>query len=736
VAKKKKEKKIKNSIRREKKPLKLSLPEGTRKYVLGVTVFILALIVALSFFGKAGVAGKALFSGLRFLIGESLFLLPVILILGGMAFLNSRYEKLGWPVVFSTLLLIFGISGIIGSFDVSLKRGGWVGYLVTYPFLKFFGFWVNQIVFWGLSAIGGLIFWNLLKRPSSPDKEEKKPSFGKGEEEKQSLIKRIFAPNFKVKEIEPDSSEKETKPAKVQEQKIKPAVLPAGFIPYIRPPLDLLDGGRDIPSAGDIKQSSAIIKKTLENFDIPVEMSEINIGPTVTQYALKPADGIKLSKITVLSNDLALALSAHPIRIEAPIPGKPLVGVEVPNKVRAQVRLKELISGSKFQTSPSLTIPLGKDVSGVPFYADLARMPHMLVAGSTGTGKTIFLNNLITSLLYRNSPEILRFILIDPKRVEFPVYQDIPHLLAPVIFDSQKAVNALKWLVSEMERRFGVLAAAKSRDIKSYNENASKNEEPLLPYILLVVDELADLMAARGKDMEAGIVRLAQMARAVGIHLVLATQRPSVEVITGLIKANVTARVTFQVASQVDSRTVLDMAGAEKLLGAGDSLFISAEVTKPKRIQGAYVSDKEVKRVIGFIKTENAKLETEKYGEEMFENGLAQDLEKTLEMPDTGTDAFYGTGGDDSMYEEAKRVVTESKKASASLLQRRLRIGYARAARLLDMLEEKGVIGPGEGAKPREVYLAGSQPFNVPPLEDNEPKDEEVDEEGDEWKKV
>lgn len=735
MAKKKKEKKIKNSVRREKKPLKLSLPEGAKKYVLGITVFIFALIVVLSFFEKAGVAGEALFSGLRFLIGESLFLLPLILVLGGMAFLNARYEKLGWPITLASLLLVFGISGVISSFNSDPKQGGWVGYLVTYPFLKFFDFWVTRVVFLGISAIGSLIFWHLLRKPASLNKEEKKPSFAKGEEEKQSLIKRIFAPSFKVKEIEPGSAEKEMKPTKIPEQKVKSTALPSGVIPYIRPTLDLLDGDRSVPSAGDIRQSSAIIKKTLENFDIPVEMSEINIGPTVTQYALKPADGIKLSKITVLSNDLALALSAHPIRIEAPIPGKPLVGVEVPNKVRAQVRLKELISGSKFQISPNLTIPLGKDVSGNPIYADLARMPHMLVAGSTGTGKTIFLNNLITSLLYRNSPEILRFILIDPKRVEFPVYQDIPHLLAPVIFDSQKAVNSLKWLVSEMERRFGVLAAAKARDIRSYNENASKNEEPLLPYILLVVDELADLMAARGKDMEAGIVRLAQMARAVGIHLVLATQRPSVEVITGLIKANVTARVTFQVASQVDSRTVLDMAGAEKLLGAGDSLFISAEVTKPKRIQGAYVSDKEVKRVINFIKTQNAKLETEKYGEEMFENGLAQDLEKTLEMPDTGTEAFYGGGGDDPMYDEAKRVVTESKKASASLLQRRLRIGYARAARLLDMLEEKGVIGPGEGAKPREVFLASSQSFKNPPFENNG-EEEEAGEEDEEWKKV
>ncbi|MDO8601344.1 MAG: DNA translocase FtsK, partial [bacterium] len=472
-------------------------------------------------------------------------------------------------------------------------------------------------------------------------------------------------------------------------------------------PFDLLEGDKGVPSAGDIRMNSAIIKKTLEDFNIPVEMSEINIGPTVTQYTLKPADGIKLTKITTLSNDLALALANHPIRIEAPIPGKALVGVEVPNKIRVQVRLKNLISNSQFQNSPAgLPLCLGNDVSGNPTYADIARMPHLLVAGSTGTGKTIFLNSLIMSLLYRNSPEMLRLIMIDPKRVEFPVYNDLPHLLCPVIVDPQKTINALKWLVGEMERRFDVLSAERVRDIKGYNEIALKKEIPPLPYIVLIIDELADLMMARGKEMEAGIVRLAQMARATGIHLILATQRPSVEVITGLIKANVTSRITFQVASQIDSRTVLDAAGAEKLLGAGDLLFLSAEVTKPKRIQGAYVSEKEVKKTVAWINEANAKLEVEKIEEGVLDNQMSQDLSRALETPENEFDGFYG---DDPLYEEAKRQVMEARKASASLLQRRLRIGYARAARLLDMLEDKGIVGPSDGAKPREIRFANEQ---------------------------
>ena len=331
---------------------------------------------------------------------------------------------------------------------------------------------------------------------------------------------------------------------------------------------------------------------------------------------------------------------------------------------------------------------------------------------------TIFLNSLILSLLYRSSPEILRFIFIDPKRVEFSVYQGLPHLLTPVIFDAQRTVNALKWLISEMERRFDVLSAEKARDIAGYNEIILRNEGEVMPYIVLIVDELADLMAARGKEIEAGIVRLAQMARAVGIHLVVATQRPSVEVITGLIKANITSRVTFQVASQVDSRTVLDMAGAEKLLGQGDLLFVSAEISKPVRVQGAYVSEKEVRKVVNWINS-NLKSQSSKIEEGALENELAGDLAKGLESPETEVENFYG--GEDPLYGEARRLVIEAKKASSSLLQRRLRVGYARAARLIDMLEERGVVGPADGAKPREIYFK------------SESEESSVD---DDWKKV
>jgi len=442
---------------------------------------------------------------------------------------------------------------------------------------------------------------------------------------------------------------------------------------------------------------------------------------------------------------LSLALATHPIRIEAPIPGRSLVGIEIPNRGRTKVRLRNIIQDPEFVNSPSpLTFCLGRDVAGNIVLADLGRMPHLMVAGATGTGKTIGLNTLILSLIYRNSPETLRFILIDPKRVEFPTYNDLPHLLIPAIVQTDAAVSALRWATQEMERRFEVLAKSKNRDIALYNEWARKKGEDVLPFIVIIIDELADLMAARGREVEAGIVRIAQMARAVGIHLVVATQRPSVEVITGLIKANITSRIAFQVASQVDSRTVLDMGGAEKLLGLGDLLFLSAESTKPKRLQGAYVSEREVKRVVHFIKQaisseeeeqsqeekeasafKGAEKTREDDGEEAKErspaeydkessqeepaqdkkNGLTTSLTEALEKKNEEGSFGIGDSDDEMVYEEAKKLVIKTRKASASFLQRRLRLGYARAARIIDMLEERGVIGPGDGAKAREVYI-------------------------------
>ncbi|MBI3630744.1 MAG: DNA translocase FtsK, partial [Candidatus Sungbacteria bacterium] len=467
---------------------------------------------------------------------------------------------------------------------------------------------------------------------------------------------------------------------------------------YKKPPLELLQGDRGTPSSGDIRANANIIKRTLENFGIMVEMGEVAIGPTVTQYALRPAEGVKLSKIVALHSNLSLALAAHPIRIEAPIPGKSLVGIEVPNRSIALVGLRSLISQKPFQEPGSpLLLGLGRDVAGAPVFADLARMPHLLISGSTGSGKSVAAHAIIASLLYRNGPDMLRFILVDPKRVELSMYNDIPHLLTPVITDPKKTIQALRWATKEMDRRYDALSRRQARDIVSFNAAAAKSkDEELLPYIVVIIDELADLMAVFPREVETSIIRLAQMARAVGIHLIVATQRPSVEVITGLIKANITSRMAFQMASQIDSRTILDSAGAEKLLGNGDMLFLAGDTARPRRIQGAFVSEPEVKRLVEYLREES---DVPEYDEEIF----------ATKMEDTDTGIEVGGEGDDPLYEEAKEAVRLAGKASASYLQRRLRVGYARAARLLDLMEAHGIIGPGDGAKSREILAVSEE---------------------------
>ena len=658
-----------------------------------------------------------MFEGSEFIIGRAVFLFPLFFVIAGIVLWSLKKHSV-YTVFFTLVLLISGVSGILGVF--ARARGmsvqdlsGLIGTGVSLPVFGAFGFWVSEIIFFAIVAVAGVIFWQLL-----PHEKIERTAFAQGAQEK---IKKIFEPKFDVSEVEPEPENEESEDPQdpsadgdeeknEDRKKGKKGSLNAPFMKdYKLPPIDLLEHEKGIPNAGDVKAYSAIIKKTLQNFDIPVEISEVNIGPAVTQYAFKPAEGVKLARITALHNDLALALAAHPLRIEAPIPGRALVGIEIPNKTRATVRLRSLLERKEFtESSASLGIALGKDVSGAAIYVDLARMPHLLVAGATGTGKTIGLSNIIISLLYSNSPARLRFILVDPKRVEFPVYNDLPHLLTPVIFDTQRTLNALKWLIKEMERRFMVLSEARVRDIKSYHtlfENERKKNKSAdpqdpsadgdeeMPYIVMVIDEMADLMAARGRDLEGMIVRLAQMARAVGIHLVLATQRPSVEILTGLIKANITSRIAFQVASQIDSRTILDAAGAEKLLGQGDMLFVSADFTKPRRIQGSYVSDKEIKKIVEWIANETENVVREDMGESSLTQSALQGLEGESDEVD-----------DEPLYEEAKRVVIEAGKASASLLQRRLKVGYARAARLLDILEDKGVVGPADGARPREVY--------------------------------
>ena len=670
-----------------------------------VLIFLVAIIIGLSFFDKSGVGGKFLFNSIYFLIGKTIFFVPLFLGLTALIYLTSQKKRLTAPVFLAVALLILGVSGMFSMNNLPEKQGGWIGYLISYPFSNYFGAWVTFIVLIVSVLISLLIFWEFLpykkflikKKINSqnldPEKIEKKEV--KFEMEKIDALPMDKKEFKKIINIEPKQSDFVVKNSAL----------------YKFPSIELLEvNGDKAVSMGDVETNSLIIKKTLQNFGIISEISEVNVGPTVTQYALRPAEGIKLSRITALISNLSLALASHPLRMEAPIPGRSLVGIEVPNKARAVVRLRELVASSSFQESDSsLLLCLGKDVSGKLTFADLAKMPHLLVAGSTGSGKTICLNSLILSLIYRNSPQTLKFILVDPKRVEFPIYENLPHLLCPIIFNAQKTINALNWLTNEMDRRFGVLSAAKARDIDSYNEiikrnlKKSKDEDnteedtEIMPYIVLIIDELADLMATKGKEIEASIVRLSQMARAVGIHLIVATQRPSVEVITGLIKANISSRIAFQVASQIDSRTILDSAGAESLLGAGDMLFMSSQLSKPKRVQGVYILNKEVKKVVSFYKKEDFVDEKEKQEE------LEESLEKGLGDPVVSSN--MPVREEDSLYEEAKQVVIQSKKASASLLQRRLSVGYARAARLLDILEDRGVVGPGDGAKPRKVYV-------------------------------
>jgi S-DNA-T family DNA segregation ATPase FtsK/SpoIIIE len=458
------------------------------------------------------------------------------------------------------------------------------------------------------------------------------------------------------------------------------------------PPLDLLESDKGKPSTGDIKANANIIKRTLQTFGISVEMNEICVGPSVTQYTLKPAEGVKLTRITGLNNDLSLALAAHPIRIEAPIPGKSLVGIEVPNRVSSLVGLRGLFGDEEYKNSDlPLLVCLGRNVAGRPVYSSVSKMPHLLIAGTTGSGKSVSIHTLITSLLYRHAPWELQFIMIDAKRVELTVYNDIPYLLTPVVTEAKKAIQILKWATGEMERRYNRLLEVGARDIHSYHE---KQTDSPMPYIVIVIDELADLMATYPRELEAAVVRLAQMSRAVGIHLILSTQRPSVEVITGLIKANIGTRIAFRVPQLVDSRTILDMSGAEKLLGNGDMLFMSGESGKPRRIQGAFIGEKEVKKVVNYIKNIYADLEMEGVN-------FGGEIEQASMFKDSDID----DGEDDGVYEQAREIVIKDQKASTSYLQRRLKLGYSRAARIMDLLQERGVVGPQDGSKAREVLI-------------------------------
>lgn len=700
------------------------LKESTIDTISGIALFLGALVTLLAFFGLAGIAGNKLNQIFDYLLGWGKFLVPTILALLAFLFFSAKISQAKKTTLFGFLLFVLSFLGLFETSLPDVQAGGLLGKLVAAPFLMLFDKSVTFLILFGILIIGILIAFNLnlmsLKEIVKVPKEEKSqedqellpetPSPSVNHSKENQTDKEFREPPFfkkvldifsvpEAQKLKVKTLKSETPALKKNFSKKKTRLVSKLFIDYPPPPLTLLDDVSLRPSSGDISGNKNIIKRTLADFGIAVEMGEVNVGPTVTQYTLKPASGINLSRIVALRKNLSLALAADPIRIEAPIPGKSLVGIEIPNKSAAQVRLRGLLKRmfDEGYSSP-LTLPLGRDVSGEPVFADLTKMPHLLIAGATGSGKSICINNIILSLLYLNSPKTLRLILIDPKRVEMTPYNGASLLLTPVIVEPKEAINALRWAVREMENRYKILSEAGFRDITSFNENIIKDgSQDIMPYIVIIIDELADLMASYKKEVEAVVVRLAQMARAVGIHLIASTQRPSTDVVTGLIKANITTRIAFKVASQIDSRTILDQAGAEKLLGAGDMLYMSGDATGLKRIQGTYVSETEIKRVVAYL----AGVTTPEYRLD-----IIQDSAGAAEQAEALSGSFED---DDILYEEVKDFVIQTQKASASLLQRRFRLGYARAARLLDMLEAEGIIGPQEGAKPRKVLVSSQQ---------------------------
>lgn len=704
------------------------LKKETRHSILAVTFFLLAILSILASLDLFGPVGKKLYSILTWLSGMGYFLLPIIFIMLTISFLKKEDREFSGLKTTGAILFFLSGLGILSTLAKILtwtRNGGNIGNVISNLFLNLFGSAATLIILGALIIIAGIIlfeseltidtlcFWRRFRKEEEEvgevDVEIAKPEENKKEEKENAIASNL-----------PLTSEGKRKPmpteAKEDEMDIAMRNNP-GAKEYVPPPLSLLESDRGKPGTGDIKANANIIKRTLQKFGIDVEMDEVTIGPSVTRYAIKPAEGVKLSKIASLQDNLAYALAAHPIRIEAPIPGKSLVGIEIPNTTKTLVGLASLLTSEKYSESEKpLLISLGKGIAGDAHFANLGKMPHVLIAGATGSGKSVTIHAIITSLLYRNSPELLKFIMIDPKRVELTLYNKIPHLLTPVITEAKKTILALKWAAKEMDRRYDILEARACKDIDSYHKNIltpalqklkeikvkgqdeSKMEIPeTMPFIIIVIDELADIMMTYPRELESAIVRLAQMSRAVGIHLILSTQRPSVNVITGLIKANIPARIALQVVSQIDSRTILDSMGAEKLLGSGDMLYLGGEMSKPVRIQSAFISETEVKKVVKYL---SDAYQDEIPGEEINFTETAKDRNVLFE--DSIGDEI---DDDDELYEAAKEEVIKAGKASTSYIQRRLSVGYARAARLVDMLEQRGVIGPGSGAKAREILI-------------------------------
>jgi len=681
---------------------------------LALIMMLVALIILIGAFGTGGVVPKGLFHIIYSLFGWAAYLSPIILVYLAVYKFKAESYKLSADKISGMLALMLFASGFAYSaFAKKDLKGFWInghggiigkgiGSLSLMAFDKF----PASLIFIVLALISVFIGFGIspkvLLNVSKLFKKEKTE-----EESELAALKAKAAdqPNFKLNEGVPVVHHSGVPaPARLTSlrntaQKLSgsenhEALTTASDPNWQFPSISLLNQKQDKADAGDVNTNAQTIHDTFNNFNIEVEMEGANIGPRVTQYTLKPPTGVKLTKITALENNLALDLAAHSIRIEAPIPGKRAVGIEVPNIKSATVRMSSILLSNQWQELQSpLALAIGKDISGNAIVADLDKMPHLLVAGQTGSGKSVMINSVLTSLLFRNSPADLKLILVDPKQVELKPYDEIPHLLTPVITEPEKCISALKWAVAEMERRYKALAEVGKRNIAEYN-NLKKEEG--MPYIVIVIDELADLMMMAARDVEALVVRIAQKSRAVGIHLVLATQRPSVDVITGLIKANIPARIAFKTTSQVDSRTIIDQVGAEKLLGQGDMLMTLADSPKPRRIQGALIDDNETTKVIDFIRMQRPP----QYDDEVVSQPVQLNGKGGI-VADYG-----GQDSDDEMFKDAVRVVIDNRKASTSLLQRRLRIGYGRAARLIESMEDQGIVGAADGSRPREVLVS------------------------------
>lgn len=706
----------KKQTRKRKAEPKVEEPSLFWPITWGIVLVVVSILLFLGGFKAGGPLPQAMYDIVNSVFGSSAFFVPVAIMYLGIIKLAHQDKKIpfvkGIFTVVSTILLASLIHVItaqqdaVGEFTGGL--GGSLGSLLGNSMLGILNTVLASLTIIILLSVSICMATGIpLKTLLIPFKALFKKRSNK--EQDTDLAELKAKKGLKLNEGVPivhhnrDGKEEQPKPRpkglrntakKLTAAEDHAALVTRSDSDWKFPGIDLLNQKEDKADAGDYDGNAEVIKQAFEHFNIDVEMEEINVGPRVTQYTLKPPSGVKLSKITALEGNLGLELAAPSIRIEAPIPGKRAVGIEVPNIKPATVRMSSLIRSKEWANINSpLGFAIGKDIAGTPFVGDLAKMPHLMVAGTTGSGKSGVLNTFLASLLYRNSPTDLKLILVDPKYVEMGIYDNIPHLLTPVITEPEKVISALKWAIAEMERRLKTMASVGKRNIGEYNE--LKKEENM-PHIVIVIDELADLMAAAARDAEAMIARLAAKARAAGIHLVLATQRPSVDVVTGVIKANIPARIALTTQSQVDSRTIIDQVGAEKLLGKGDMLIKTSEMLKPKRMQSAFIDTDEITRVVDFIRMQRPP----EYDDEV--------VSQPVQLNGKGGVVFETGNSDheDELFEDAVRAVIAAGKASVSLVQRRLRVGYGRASRLIETMEEQGIVGPADGSRPREVLVS------------------------------